>query len=200
MDSLGNYVACYLKLRVTKDIKCNLFKTIRSTVISVFRQGGDCLVACWPPGSAYLLEAYVPVQGRLCSTFVTTLTDYSFHSHVFPSISLRHFSACRNTVNVPYVELHGQCQLNGQIGMQRCQSSWVLPYTYEPCLVYECGKYLDLSKCVCSKWIIFLTVSVGQNLYMKIVGKLDTQFGSYSDVANNLYTLLIQQIWAIKIM
>jgi hypothetical protein len=47
---------------------------------------------------------------------------------------------------------------------------------------------------------IYLTVSVGQNLYMKIVGILGTQFGSYPDVANNVCTLLIQQIYTIKIM
>ena len=40
---------------------------------------------------------------------------------------------------------------------------------------------------------------MGQNLYVKILGKLDTQFGSYHDVENNLYALLIQQIYAIKI-
>jgi hypothetical protein len=167
-------------------------------MVSVFRQGGDC----WPPVIAYLLEAYVPVQGRFSSTFVTTLTDYSFHSPVFPSISLRNFSARRNTVKVPDVELHGQYQLNGQIAMQRCQRFSVLRYirTYKPRLVFECGKYFNLSKCVHSRWIIFLTVSVGQNLYMKIVGKLDTHFGSYPDVENNLYSILIQQIYAIKIM
>jgi hypothetical protein len=59
---------------------------------------------------------------------------------------------------------------------------------------------LSFQICVYSKRIIFLTVCVGQNLYMKIVGELTTQFGSYPDVANNLYALLIQQVYAFKIM
>jgi len=86
--------------------------------------------------------------------------------------------------------------------MQRFQHSSVLPYAYKFCLVYKCGKYLDLSKYVYSKRIFFFDSKRGAKCvqYMKIVGKLDTQFGSYPDLANNLCALLIQQIYAIKIM